>query len=225
MKKNVVHDLIVVFWRFLICSMCFYLTNIVFLGLLFTVHLTIVTAPLYLVALIIAYPSIGALGDLLRNRQWTTEVVEGAKLYWHYYWVNKWKYTKIGLLFTAIFLFLAADLYGANAIMKNGLFMPLVLVLTMIALVLLAWVIGIQSYFQIDVKNSLKMAYYAASHYALNSVCLIALLFALYMAFSFIPQFVIFIAAPLFVQGTMLITQRPLHEMRHQIKITELAHG
>lgn len=219
MKKNVVYDLINVFWRFLICSACFYLTNVFLLVLLFTVHFTVIIAPLYLIALIIAYPAVGAMGDLLRDHQWTNEAVQGAKRYWHYYWVNKWKYIKLGLLFTLVFLFLAADLYGANVIMKNGLFMPLVLVLSIIALVAFSWVIGIQSYFQIDVKNSLKMAYFAAGHYALHSVCLIALMFLIYMAFSFIPQFIIFIVVPLVIQGIMLITQKPLHQIQQQLNV------
>lgn len=219
MKKNLIYQVIEIFWRFVLCSFYFYLSNVVLIVSLLTLKFSLVTSPIYLIGLVLLYPSIGGLADLLKDRSSNIEFIAGFKKYFHFYWVNRFKYLKIGLLYTGIVIFLLFDMYAVNAVIKNQLFSPMILVLLILTLVSLGWIIGIQSFFKIDVKNSLKMSFYALSHFGLNSLMIVLLFFLIYMSVSFIPQFMAFIIAPVVIEGLILLTKKPLQQIRLQLHI------
>jgi hypothetical protein len=53
----------------------------------------------------------------------------------------------------------------------------------------------------------------------LHSLLIIALLFLLYMSLSFIPQFMVFIIAPVALEGLILVTKKPLGAVRAQLRL------
>lgn len=219
MKKNLIYQAITIFWRFVLCSLYVYLSNIVLIFAVLVLKFSLVTLPVYLIGLLLMYPSIGGLADLLKDSDWNIEFIGGLKKYYHHYWVNRFKYLKIGLIYSAIFIFLLFDMYAVNSIVKNQLFSPMILVILIISLVSLGWVIGIQSFFKINVKNSLKMSYYALSHFSINSLLIILLFFLVYMSVSFVPQFMAFIIAPVLIEGLIIVTKKPLQEIKVQLHI------
>ncbi|WP_054722091.1 DUF624 domain-containing protein [Lacticaseibacillus nasuensis] len=182
-------------------SVFFYLGNLLGIGLLLFVPLTWLSLPFYAIALVLAFPAIGALADLLKDQSWSTEFVLGLRKYAKYWRKNFKTYLKIGVLYAFVFVFLFLDMYAVNVIMKSSLFTPVVLLISLLALISLGWIVAIQAYFKIDVKNSLRLMAYALPRYALHSLLIIALLFLLYMSLSFIPQFMVFIIAPVALEG------------------------
>lgn len=219
MKKNLIYQAITIFWRYVLCSLYVYLSNIILIFSVLVLKFSLNTLPVYLIGLLLMYPSIGGLADLLKDNSWNIEFIDGFKKYYHYYWMNRFKYLKIGLLYSVTFIFLLFDMYAVNSVMKNQLFSPMILVILMISLVSLGWVIGIQSYFNIDVKNSLKLSYYALSRFAINSLLIVLLFFLVYMSISFIPQFMVFVIVPVLIEGLILLTKKPLQEIKIQLHV------
>lgn len=217
MKHNLIYRVLTIFWKYVLASVYFYLGNLLAIALLLFVPLTWLSLPAYAVALILAFPALGALADLLKDPHWSIGFIAGLKQYYHNWRANCKNYLKIGVLYAFIFVFLFLDMYAVNAIMKSSLFTPVVLIVVMLALISLGWIVAIQSYFDIDVHNSLRMMAYALPHYAVHSLLIIALLFLLYMSLSFIPQFMVFVIAPVALEGLIMVTKKPLGAVRAKL--------
>lgn len=220
MKKNPIYQLIIVFYRFLLTSLYFYLTNILLVGLVLTTKLNLGSSIFYFLGLIILFPSIGALADLLKDSEWNTEFILGFKKYFKYYWQNRFIYLRIGMIYFGLLIFLLFDIYAVNTIIKNQIFMPLMLILMILVVVSLGWIIGIQSFFKIDVKNSLRLSVYASTHFAINSLMIVLFAFLLYLSLTFIPQFMVFIIVPVLIEGLIMLTKKPLQKVKRQLHIS-----
>lgn len=219
MKHNLIYNLLVNFWRLVMGSIFFYLANSLAIGLVLFVRLSWVSLPFYIVALILMFPAIGALADLLKGQKGTIDFISGLKQYYQLWRQNFKNYLKIGLLYSFILTFLLLDMYSVNVIMKSSLFTPVILILIMLVLISLGWIIAIQAYFKMDVRNTLKLMAYALPKYALNSLLIIALLFLLYMGLSFIPQILVFVIAPITIEGLNIVTKKPLAKVRTKLKL------
>lgn len=219
MKHNLIYNLLVSFWRLVMGSIFFYLANSLAIGLILFVRLTWVSLPFYIIALILVFPAIGALADLLKSQKGTIDFISGLKKYYQLWRQNFKNYIKIGLLYSFVLTFLLLDMYSVNVIMKSSLFTPVILILIMLVLISLGWIIAIQAYFKMDVHNTLKLMAYALPKYALNSLLIIALLFLLYMGLSFIPQILVFVIAPITIEGLNLVTKKPLGKVRTKLNL------
>lgn len=218
-EHNFIYQLLTVFWKYFLASVFFYMGNALAIFLVLFVKLTWLTIPAYAIALLLVFPAIGALADLLQDSSWRIEFFAGIKKYFRFWRQNAKSYFKFGLMYSLIFLFLLVDLYSVNNIMKSSLFTPVILILTMLALISLGWIVAIQAYFKIDFKNSLKLMAFALPRYALQSVEIIALFFLIAMGLYFIPQLMVFVVAPVIVKGLIMIAEKPLRKVELRLHL------
>lgn len=221
-QHNLIYQLLNLFWKYCLVTGYWLGLNFLLVICFFFLKLTLLTFPLYFLLLSQALTSTFVLTNLLADKSWSTGFKSGwAKIRALYHQQFKFFFA-LSLCYEVLLSFILLELDQIATHPQLQLLAPVLLILLLLVVLSYFWSLAIQSYFWVTLKENIKLALAALTHYPLTTLSLIFVLFLAYLALKLIPQYVIWVLIPLMLTATMKLTYPALGKLK---KLVVIRHG
>jgi|GEM_PF-3109698 len=206
---------IVAFWRLFLLNSCFLISNLLLISSLLIIRLRFITAPVYLLGMVLTFPAFQAL--LLTIKRSKIDISIG-KLYLCCYGEVFKESCLLAGGYLIIFSVLLINLFGVSFVYHFQLLIPLYLLLIILAIIHLLFSLLIRVNLKISVKDTLRLACYIIIKYPLYGIRVVIFLIGGYMIVMIAPQLSIWIVAPLLGKCLLASTDQLFEKILNQLK-------
>ena len=184
-------------WELFMVGLCALLTSSLLIFLMLFVKLKLLTLPLYLIAFLLVGPTMVAIYQTIFKMLNESEIKIMSK-YFQYYIRDFKDALKLWIPYNAILLILCADIFYLASNEKGAYFLPMLLLLLLLALISYVYSLILYSRFIISLKHIMKYSLYLIINRPVQSLTIVVLIFVLYQAFEYFGNFAMFWGVPMF---------------------------